>query len=131
MKRGGCKFGGSKPGAVVCPQMGAVVSQLVPKPKESVPPPPLPGSEQLRAAHPPFYTLFSPQTRVHLAIGHRAQGLSGPAESSGRWVLTPDPIHAGRAALSGVVRTTSSSRGGGLGGWEWGVGARYCVSKSV
>ena len=43
MKRGGCKFGGSKTGAVLCPKReggGAVVSQLVPKLKESVPPPP-------------------------------------------------------------------------------------------
>ena len=43
MKRGGCKFGGSKTGAVVCPKRGAVVSQLVPKLKESVPPPPTGG----------------------------------------------------------------------------------------
>ena len=41
MKRGGCKFGGSKTGAVLCPQRGgAVVSQLVLKLKEPVPPPP-------------------------------------------------------------------------------------------
>ena len=40
MKRGGCKFGGSKTGAVLCPKRGAVVSQLVVKLKESVPPPP-------------------------------------------------------------------------------------------
>ena len=40
MKRGGCKFGGSKTGAVLCPKRGAVVSQLVLKLKESVPPPP-------------------------------------------------------------------------------------------
>ena len=38
MKRGGCKFGGSKTGAVLCPKRGAVVSQLVLKP-----PPPPPG----------------------------------------------------------------------------------------
>ena len=38
LKRGGCKFGGSKPGAVLCQKRGAVVSQLVPKLKESVPP---------------------------------------------------------------------------------------------
>ena len=37
MKRGGCKFGGSKTGAVLCPNRGAVVSQLVLKLKESVP----------------------------------------------------------------------------------------------
>ena len=43
MKRGGCKFGGSKTGAVLCPKRGAVVSQLVFKLKESVPPPPSPG----------------------------------------------------------------------------------------
>ena len=43
MKRGGCKFGGSKTGAVLCPKRGAVVSQLVPKPKESEAPPPPPG----------------------------------------------------------------------------------------
>ena len=43
MKRGGCKFGGSKTGAVLCPKRGAVVSQLVLKLKESVPPPPPPG----------------------------------------------------------------------------------------
>ena len=42
MKRGGCKFGGSKTGAVLCPKRGAVVSQLVLKLKESVPPPPPP-----------------------------------------------------------------------------------------
>ena len=35
MKRGGCKFGGSKTGAVLCPKR---VSQLVPKLKESVTP---------------------------------------------------------------------------------------------
>ena len=29
MKRGGCKFGGSKTGAVLCPKRGAVVSQFV------------------------------------------------------------------------------------------------------
>ena len=40
MKRGGCKFGGSKTGAVLCLKRGAVVSQLVLKLKESVPPPP-------------------------------------------------------------------------------------------
>ena len=40
MKRGGCKFGGSKTGDVLCPKRGAVVSQLVLKLKESVPPPP-------------------------------------------------------------------------------------------
>ena len=40
MKRGGCKFGGSKTGAVLFPKRGAVVSQLVLKLKESVPPPP-------------------------------------------------------------------------------------------
>ena len=42
MKRGGCKFGGSKTGAVICPKRGAVVLQLVLKFKESVhaPPPP-------------------------------------------------------------------------------------------
>ena len=40
MKRGGCKFGGSKTGAALCPKNGAVVSQLVLKLKESVPPPP-------------------------------------------------------------------------------------------
>ena len=34
MKRGGCKFGGSKTGAVLCPKRGAVVSQLVLKLKE-------------------------------------------------------------------------------------------------
>ena len=38
MKRGGCKFGGSKTGAVLCAKRGAVVSQLVLKLKESVPP---------------------------------------------------------------------------------------------
>ena len=43
MKRGGFKFGGSKTGDVICPKRGAVVSQLVPKLKESVPPPPPPG----------------------------------------------------------------------------------------
>ena len=43
MKRGGCKFRGSKTGAVLCPKRGAVVSQLVLKLKESVPPPPPPG----------------------------------------------------------------------------------------
>ena len=40
MKRGGCKFEGSKTEAVLCPNRGAVVSQLVLKLKESVPPPP-------------------------------------------------------------------------------------------
>ena len=40
MKRGGCKFGGSKTGAVHGQKGGAVVSQLVLKLKESVPPPP-------------------------------------------------------------------------------------------
>ena len=40
MKKGGCKFGVSKTGAVLCPKRGAVVSQLVLKLKESVPPPP-------------------------------------------------------------------------------------------
>ena len=40
MKRGGCKFGGSKTGVVLCPKRGVVVSQLVLKLKESVPPPP-------------------------------------------------------------------------------------------
>ena len=43
MKRGGCKFGGNKTGAVNCQKKreggGAVVSQLVPKLKESAPPP--------------------------------------------------------------------------------------------
>ena len=34
----------AKPGAVLCPKRGAVVSQLVPKLKESAPPPP-PGGE--------------------------------------------------------------------------------------
>ena len=41
MKRGGCKFGGSKTGAVHGQKEGTVVSQ-VPKLKESVPPPPPP-----------------------------------------------------------------------------------------
>ena len=45
MKRGGCKFGGGKTGAVLCPKRGAVVSQLVPKLEESVPPPPPGGQE--------------------------------------------------------------------------------------
>ena len=41
MERGGCKFGGSKTGAVHGQKGGgAVVSQLVLKLKESVPPPP-------------------------------------------------------------------------------------------
>ena len=42
MKTGGCKFGGSKTGAVNGQKRGggAVVSQLVAKLKESVPPPP-------------------------------------------------------------------------------------------
>ena len=42
MKRGGCEFGGRKTGAVLYPNRGggAVVSQLVLKLKESVPPPP-------------------------------------------------------------------------------------------
>ena len=40
MKRGGCKFGGSKTGAVHGQKGGAVVSQLVPKLQEPVPPPP-------------------------------------------------------------------------------------------
>ena len=35
MKRGGCKIGGSKTGAVLCPKRGAVALQLVPKLKES------------------------------------------------------------------------------------------------
>ena len=45
MKRGGCKFGGSKTGAVHCPKGGggAVVSQLEPKLRVSAPPPPPPG----------------------------------------------------------------------------------------
>ena len=49
MKRGGCKFGGSKTEAVLCPNRGrgAVVSQLVLKLKESVPPPP-PGTHLVR-----------------------------------------------------------------------------------
>ena len=33
----------AKPGAVLCQKVGAVVSQLVPNLKESVPPPPPPG----------------------------------------------------------------------------------------
>ena len=45
MKRGGCKFGSGKTGAVnVQKGGGAVVLQLVPKLKESVPPPP-PGAD--------------------------------------------------------------------------------------
>ena len=39
MKRGGCKFGGCKTGAVNAQKGRAVVSQLVPKLEESVPPP--------------------------------------------------------------------------------------------
>ena len=35
MKRGSCKFGGSKTGAVLSPKKGAVVSQLIPKLKKS------------------------------------------------------------------------------------------------
>ena len=42
MKRGGCNFGGSKTGTVLCPKRAAVVLQLIPKLKESVPPPPPP-----------------------------------------------------------------------------------------
>ena len=38
MKRGGCNFGGWKTGAVNGQKGGAVVSQLVPKLKESVHP---------------------------------------------------------------------------------------------
>ena len=50
MKRGGRKIGGSKTEAVLCPKRGgAVVSQLVPKLKESVPPlPPPPPSRATR-----------------------------------------------------------------------------------
>ena len=40
MKRGGSKLEMTKPGAVHCQKRGAVVSQLVLKLKESVPPPP-------------------------------------------------------------------------------------------
>ena len=52
MKIGGCKFGGSKTGAVLCPKRaGTVVSQLVPKPKESVPPRAIvPGTPQVKHA---------------------------------------------------------------------------------
>ena len=39
-------MGMAKPGSVLSPKRGAVVSQLVPKLKESVPPPPLGGSSR-------------------------------------------------------------------------------------
>ena len=64
MKRGGCKFGGSKTGAVFCPKRGAVVSQLVLKLKESYPPPPLPPGWGARFifARKPIIWLWGTQT---------------------------------------------------------------------
>ena len=62
MKRGGCKFGGCKTGAANGQKGGggAVVSQLVPKLKESVPPPPgLDPSPQPPLLQNPVSALFS------------------------------------------------------------------------
>ena len=47
MKIGAVNLETAKPGAVLCPKRGAVASQLVPKLKESVTPPPPPRSEQV------------------------------------------------------------------------------------
>ena len=52
MKRGTVNLEMAKPGAVLCQKRGAVVSQLVPKLKESVPPPPRGGIVPHPGPHP-------------------------------------------------------------------------------
>ena len=64
MKRGGCKFGDGKtraqPGAVHGQNEGAVVSESVPKLKESAPPPPPDhvSITQLSRGHPVLSELY-------------------------------------------------------------------------
>ena len=59
MKRGAVNLEMAKPGAVLCQKSGAV-SQLVPKLKESVPPPP-----GFRSLHSDFRMCRTPSGTIH------------------------------------------------------------------
>ena len=63
MKRGGCKFGDSKTRGCPLSKRGAVVSQLVPNLKESVPPPPPGSSPYLSWDVPAVYMTCTVRTR--------------------------------------------------------------------